>query len=134
MFEISVKTRFSAAHYLRGYSGSCSAVHGHNWDVQAFISGERLDQIGLLTDFRAVRKALEQVIEELDHGHLNELPGFADLNPTSENLAYYIYNKLGQSINDGRVRVSKVCVFETPDTMACYYESSDNAGREPCDD
>ncbi len=129
MFEISVKTRFSAAHYLRGYSGSCSAVHGHNWDVQAFISGERLDEIGLLTDFRAVRQALELVVDELDHGHLNELPGFATQNPTSENLARYIYQKLGQSINDGRIHVARVCVFETPDTMACYYETSGDGGK-----
>lgn len=124
MFEISVKTRFSAAHYLRGYNGSCSAVHGHNWDVQAFICGEQLDDIGLLVDFRAVRKALGLVMDELDHGHLNELSGFASQNPTSENLARYIYDKLGNAINDDRIRVSKVCVFETPDTMACYYETS----------
>lgn len=123
MFEVSVKARFSAAHNLRGYAGSCSEVHGHNWDVQVFICGEELDELGMLVDFRSVRGALNEIISGLDHRNLNDLPAFISDNPTSENLARYIYRELKKVIDDKRIHVARVCVFETPDTHACYGRS-----------
>jgi 6-pyruvoyltetrahydropterin/6-carboxytetrahydropterin synthase len=125
MFEIRVKTHFSAAHRLDGYPGDCARVHGHNWIVEAFVQTELLDDTGIGIDFRHVKKSLETVNARLDHRMLNEVPPFDRHNPTSENIAKYIFDELGAelaSIPDHAGRVSKVTVSETPGAGASYFE------------
>ena len=122
MFEISVRSRFSAAHHLKGYPGTCSAVHGHNWDVEVFLQGEELNDEGLLVDFRQLKEMLGEVIEQLDHADLNKLEAFAEENPSSENLARFLYKELSRRINCDRYGVSRVRVGETPETAASYVE------------
>ncbi len=122
MFELDVTREFSAAHFLRGYNGHCQNLHGHNWSVQVFVQAEKLDEIGISVDFVHLKKVLDGILSELDHHFLNELPGFADCNPTSENLARYIFKRLSSELNDGRVKVSKVRVCETATSGASYFE------------
>lgn len=122
MFEVYVKTRFSAAHSLKGYPGDCARVHGHNWVVEVFVQCKELDEIGIGIDFRDIKQAVKDVLEGLDHFHLNELPAFREVNPSSENISRFIYTELSKKLNSEAAKVSKVKVCETPGAGASYWE------------
>jgi 6-pyruvoyltetrahydropterin/6-carboxytetrahydropterin synthase len=122
MHELSIRTRFSAAHRLIDYEGNCASVHGHNWDVEVFVQGRRLDRQGLLVDFRKLKAAVKRVMDGLDHQDLNQHAAFRKRNPTSEHIAMFLYKELSADIDGARYRVSRVCVNETPDSRACYWE------------
>ena len=122
IFEINVKTHFSAAHSLRGYQGDCAGIHGHNWTVEVFVRCRELDEIGIGIDFRDVKQTVGDVLGGLDHFNLNEHPAFKEINPTSENIARFLYNELNKKLNSDKVKVSRVMVSETPNTGACYWE------------
>jgi 6-pyruvoyltetrahydropterin/6-carboxytetrahydropterin synthase len=120
MYEVRVKASFSSAHHLRGYEGSCESPHGHNWDVEVAVRGRRLDSLGMLVDFRKVRAAAREVMEELDHRDLNALEAFSDANPTSENIARHIFERLESRLNARTARVAWVRVHETAGASAEY--------------
>ena len=122
VFEVYVKTHFSAAHSLKGYPGDCARIHGHNWIVEVFVRCKRLDEIGIGIDFRDIKQAVKDVLEGFDHCNLNELPAFKHENPSSENIARFLYAELGVKLNSDVVRVSKVKVCETPEAGAFYWE------------
>jgi 6-pyruvoyltetrahydropterin/6-carboxytetrahydropterin synthase len=117
MYSIKVESSFSSAHNLRGYKGKCEELHGHNWKVEAVLKSSRLDKAGMLVDFTVVKKHLVAVLEELDHKYLNKVPYFSRVNPTSENIAYYIYKKL----RSRRLKVSAVTVWENATSAATYH-------------
>ncbi len=121
MFEIDIQREFAAAHNLRGYNGNCSSLHGHNWVVQAFVQAEDLDEIGIAIDFRSLKKEIDEILDELDHVCLNDLDAFKEINPTSEHLAKYIYEKLSKRFNSENVNVSKVRVCESQGSGATYF-------------
>ena len=122
VFEIYVQTHFSAAHALRGYPGDCARTHGHNWIIDVFVRCTALDEIGIGIDFRTIKRHVKDVLKDLDHVHLNDLPAFQDINPTSENIARFLYHELGQKLNSPHIRISKVKVSETPGAGAFYWE------------
>ena len=122
VFEVYVKSHFSAAHSLRGYPGDCARVHGHNWMVEVFVRCAELDDIGIGIDFRDIRAAVKEVLAGLDHRDLNDLPLFADQNPTSENIARFLYKELSRKLNTPKIRISRVKVSETPGAGAFYWE------------
>lgn len=122
VFEIYVQTHFSAAHALKGYPGDCARTHGHNWIIEVFVKCKELDEIGIGIDFRDIKQGVKGVVKHLDHFNLNELPAFKDLNPTSENIAKYLYKELSNKLNTGTVSVSKIKVSETPGAGALYWE------------
>lgn len=116
MYSIKVEASFSSAHNLRGYRGKCEELHGHNWRVEVVLAANRLDKTGMLVDFTIVKKHLSAVLEELDHKYLNNVPYFKKVNPTSENIAFYVYKKL----RSRRVKVSAVTVWENATSAATY--------------
>jgi len=119
MFEIMVEKSFSAAHFLENYIGPCANMHGHNYRVQVFAKGEKLDdKIGFLLDFRLVKKALDTIIKKLDHKVLNDI---LDFNTTAELLAHHFFKLLAQKFSN-RITISKVTIWETPTCSASYYE------------
>ena len=122
MYEIDIQREFSAAHTLKGYNGNCSALHGHNWTVQVIVSSPVLDDIGIAVDFRALKKELDIIITELDHTNLNEVAPFTKDNPTSEQLARYIFNRLSEKLNTENITVSKIRVCESPGSGATYFK------------
>ena len=122
IFEISVTTEFSAAHSLPGYPGNCAEVHGHNWTVEVFVRCRELNAIGIGIDFREVKRAIRESVEALDHSCLNEHPSFKELNPSSENIAKFLYRELSARINSENAKISRVKVSETPNTGAYYWE------------
>lgn len=113
-YELMVEETFSAAHQLRGYKGKCENLHGHTFRVQVFISGEKLDETGMLKDFTEIKAELKKVLEEFDHHNLNDLPVFAKQNPTAENLAREIFSKLSS------MKPSKVAIWESDKACASY--------------
>jgi 6-pyruvoyltetrahydropterin/6-carboxytetrahydropterin synthase len=121
MFELSIKTHFSAAHRLVGYAGPCANPHGHNWDVEVFVRGTHLNELGMLIDFTDIKEAVRMAMKEVDHCDLNQLPAFMRENPTSENLARYLHERLSETLNGKALKVFKVTVCETPRTTASYW-------------
>jgi len=124
MYEITIKAGFSAAHSLRDYEGPCSRVHGHNWVVEVVACGERLPPNGILVDFREIKQVTSEVLSRLDHTNLNEVPPFDRTNPTSENLARWIYEQVRERMATSDVTVRRVNVREAETSCASYFESA----------
>ncbi len=120
MYELTVIKQFSAAHQLREFRGNCERLHGHNWKVEVSLTGEELNDAGLLIDFREAKEATDRILEELDHSFLNELPHFRDQNPSSENIAAYIFEKLSSTLNNNQIKVTKVTAWESDSARASY--------------
>lgn len=123
MYEVMVQADFSAAHRLMEYSGKCESLHGHNWKVEAVVGSTRLNDIGMVIDFKEARERLNQVIRDLDHTNLNELPYFKEVNPTSENIAKHLYSRLSDLIKKKGLKVKRVLVWETDSSCASYFET-----------
>ena len=122
MYEVKIVTQFAAAHRLENFKGKCESLHGHNWKVEVFLGGKDLDGTGLLMDFGVVKARTKEVLEEIDHKYLNELAAFRDRNPSSENLACYLYERLGAIFNRDGVTVRRVNVWESDSSCASYYQ------------
>jgi len=123
MYELKIITQFAAAHRLENFCGKCEALHGHNWKVEVFISGDRLDAAGLLLDFGVLKARTRDILEEIDHKFLNELPAFMNQNPSSENLARYLFERLAAAVDGEGVKVSRVNVWESDTACASYFPS-----------
>jgi len=121
MFDIFIKTHFSAGHHLRDYPGNCERPHGHNWNVKVTVRASELDHLGMGIDFRTVKQAVAKVMDELDHCNLNEHPAFLDKNPSSENIALYIYYQLKTVLSSERYYLYSVTVGETEGTGVTYH-------------
>ena len=121
MYEIKIKTNFSAAHNLKNYKGKCEHLHGHNWIVEAVFSYEVLDKDGLAIDFRFAKKMVKDVVEKLDHSYLNKSPLLKKLNPTSENIARLIYMNVKKK--DSHIRY--ISVWENESSCATYSQEGD---------
>ncbi len=120
MFEVTIEQTFAAGHALRNYRGKCENVHGHNYRCQVTVEGRELDQIGLLVDFVTLKKALQTVIDRLDHQWLNDFPPFDVLNPSAENIAKYIYEEVNRDLQGDAVRLACVRLWETDTSSATY--------------
>ena len=75
------------AHNLRGYNGDCEKLHGHNWKVEVILKTEKLNELGMVMDFKIVKEKLEVILSRFDHSYLNELSEFKQENPTTENVS-----------------------------------------------
>lgn len=118
MYSLKVESYFSSAHNLRGYKGKCEELHGHNWKVEVTVAKRKLDKLGMVLDFKYLKKELDNILERLDHRYLNDLPYFKKVNPTSENIASYIYRNLKGIIAE----IQSVTVWESDNSSACYRE------------
>jgi len=120
MYRLSVSDSFSAAHRLCGYEGACRNLHGHNWKVKVCLASDTLDEIGMALDFGIIKSILAEVLDELDHAYLNDLPAFKDQNPTSENLARYIYERFERELADKPANVESVEIQESERSAVVY--------------
>ena len=123
MFELMIETHFSSAHQLRGYKGKCERVHGHNWKVQVYVLAERLNEIDITIDFHDLKKMTEEIVGQLDHSFLNDIFPFTEKNPSSENIAKWIYDSLRKRIDNDDISLSAVTVWESETASATYFES-----------
>ena len=139
MYRLKVKAAFDSAHFLCGYEGKCSNIHGHRWRVVAEIFSDALvddgQERGMVVDFSVFKEALKAEADELDHSLIiekNSLPaelfdmlcsnGFRivtlEFRPTAENLAAYFYKRLSEK----KLHIKEVSVYETPNNCAVYSE------------
>ncbi len=124
MYSLNVVSDFASAHTLRDYPGACSRMHGHNWKVEAEIEASQLDEVGMAVDFKVIRQAVKKLTDRLDHYYLNEIPPFDEINPTAENIAAYLYRGLSEALNDGRIRVRAITLWETERACVRYSEDT----------
>lgn len=123
MFTVSIETEFSAAHIIRGYNGQCSRPHGHNWKVTVEAKTDVLDNLGMSVDFYLLQKKTDEIIAQFDHRDLNTTPPFDKvLNPTSENIARYIFDELKKHL-PVQIKLSFVAIGETGKYIAKYSEA-----------
>ncbi|MBI3617563.1 MAG: 6-carboxytetrahydropterin synthase QueD [Candidatus Omnitrophica bacterium] len=120
MFELSVKSHIASAHSLTGYQGRCKNLHGHTWHIEAVIAGDDLDSIGMVADFALIKKQLNEFLMPLDHVCLNDLEYFKRNNPTTENIARYVYQNFAKVI--APLQIKRVQVWESETSSVVYFE------------
>ena len=118
MFYLTVETDFDSAHHLPEHKGKCKNLHGHTYKVKAEVSSKELTD-GMAVDFKILKDALNSVCDPFDHACLNDF----FTNPTAEEMARYIYDKLAASLP---VKVEKVYVWESPTSCAAYCRDGDD--------
>jgi 6-pyruvoyltetrahydropterin/6-carboxytetrahydropterin synthase len=123
-YTLKVVTDFAAAHTLRGYPGPCSRMHGHNWKLEVEVQANALDEVGMGLDFKVIKEAARLITAKLDHRYLNDIAPFDRVNPTAENIAAYLYQELSDVLNDARVRVQGITLWENE--RACVHYREDN--------
>jgi len=113
--RLSKKFRFESAHLLpRAPEGhKCRRLHGHSYQVELIVEGEVDAASGWLIDYAEIKEAFAPLHAQLDHHYLNEVEGLE--NPTSENLACWIWDRLRGKLPLSEVRVEETC------TSACSY-------------
>ena len=119
-----IRTSFAAAHCLKHYQGDCENLHGHNWKVEVAVIARELDKAGLGIDFKILKADTKVFLKTLDHKYLNELPAFSQQNPSSENLAFFLYQRLTTVLNRDGVKVSRVSVWESDTSRALFRRSA----------
>ncbi len=112
--------QIEAAHRLPNLPSEhkCSRLHGHSFRIEVHVSGEPGEQSGWVMDFADIKRAFQPLFDQLDHRYLNDIDGLE--NPTSENLAIWIWNRLVKPLPG----LSKVVVRETC-TSGCEYRGPD---------
>jgi 6-pyruvoyltetrahydropterin/6-carboxytetrahydropterin synthase len=123
MFTLEIEDHFSSAHQLRDYYGKCENLHGHNWRVKIAVRGATLPPNGMLVDFGDLKKMLAGELQRLDHCFLNELPPFDRVNPTSENLAAYLFRRLAPQFPAG-AELAAATVWESEKCRATFAEDA----------
>ena len=118
MFRLRIEAEFDSAHKIVGYEGKCKNLHGHTWKVEVFVLGKNLDKIGILVDYGILKQKLKEITEKLDHTYLNDAKEIG--NPTSENIAKYIFENL--KILPKNVILEKIRVWESPRSWCEYFE------------
>jgi 6-pyruvoyltetrahydropterin/6-carboxytetrahydropterin synthase len=122
-YEISAEVTFAASHQIRdeGAELGLEPLHGHNFRLEAFVSrpSGALPESGLVMDFLDLEEKLREVVAPYDHRHLNDLPPFDAVIPTTENLAHFFFGELEKRLPDG-VELRRVRVWEAPTYSATY--------------
>ena len=137
MYTLQTSACFDSAHFLKGYEGKCSNIHGHRWQVETTVASEDVHEEGqdrgMVVDFKILKETLMELTENLDHsliiekGSLKENTRLALLEegfrlvelpfrPTAENLATYFYHEMESK----GYRLVLVKVYETPNNCAAY--------------
>ncbi len=120
MFELSVDAHFAAAHLLYGYRGDCGRLHGHTWKVTATVAAKGNETLGMSMDFKDIAEKLDGIIALLDHRNLNDLEWFGEKNPTAENLAVFIFDRLDAEIAGPGIALRSVTVAESERYRVTY--------------
>lgn len=137
MYTLQTNASFDSAHFLKGYEGKCSNIHGHRWMVEVTVASDEVEadgQIrGMIVDFKVLKADLKQLVDELDHKMILEENSIqhstkqallsenfelveVPFRPTAENLAKYFYDRMEEK----EYQVVLVKVYETPNNCAGY--------------
>ena len=125
MYTISKKIEIAGAHKLDlPYDSPCERLHGHNWIIEVEVSCDTLTASGMVIDFSYLKEAMIRVIKiPFDHQNLNEVSELNGLNPTAENLAKWVAEKIQDDLTGYSkflLKVSKVSVQESEGNKAWY--------------
>lgn len=118
MYAISIERTFSAAHALRFLDGSEEEIHGHNWQVVVEVQRDGLDELGLVVDFHLVEQHLDGLLALMHNRNLNAHPAFVERNPSAENVAGYLFERLEAMLDIAPARLWSVTVSEAPGCRA----------------
>ena len=121
MFSISVERHFHASHQLTMPDGSKEPIHPHDWIVTATLNSEKLNNMGVVMDFRALQTMIDETVAEFNNKSLESIDYFQQNNPSAENVAKYIYEKLLIGLPEG-VKLQSVRVVEEPGCSAVFRE------------
>ena len=110
MYQVTKTLEISCSHVLKDHPGACARLHGHNYHIEVCCQAEALNEQGMVTDFGLIN----EIVNKYDHRHLNEFPEFEDMNPTAENIAYIICQRIPNCI--------WVSIEETGGNKAEYYK------------
>lgn len=114
MYKVSKRMEIAGSHQLSlDYESKCKNRHGHNWIVVVYVKSLELDKNGMVIDFTHVKKEIHDI---LDHNHINDV--ITDINPTAENMAKWIADKVNL-MRDGAV-CYKVTVQESEGNIATW--------------
>ena len=137
MYTLQSAAHFDSAHFLKGYQGKCSNLHGHRWKVEITVAAEALEETGqtrgMIVDFKTLKDDLNRLCDELDHCLIIEEGSLKvktlealmeedfkivemDFRPTAENMARYFFDEM--ELKGYQVILSKV--YETPNNCAGY--------------
>jgi 6-pyruvoyltetrahydropterin/6-carboxytetrahydropterin synthase len=133
MIYLTRKAEFSASHYYHNPEftpeenqrvfGKCSNLngHGHNYTLEVTVKGEVNASTGFVVDLKDLKETMNrEVVDAMDHRHLNkEVPEFAKLIPTTENLAIAIWRRLQPQLK--MAKLHRVRIYESPDLFADFY-------------
>jgi 6-pyruvoyltetrahydropterin/6-carboxytetrahydropterin synthase len=115
---ISKDVVFSGAHAVAFTHGGSERRHGHNWRLRVTVSASELDSAGMVMDFSELKREVKAILAPFEFRDLNETPPFDELNPTAEQIASLVFERLEETIGSGRLRVERVEVWETPRSSA----------------
>jgi 6-pyruvoyltetrahydropterin/6-carboxytetrahydropterin synthase len=124
---LTISTHFSAAHRLAPnlspeIYGKCTRTHGHNYHLEVTVKGKIDPRTGMILDSGALNRVVEDyVVQPFDHTCINDdIPYFAEIVPTTENIAQYIHNSLRSPIQELGAELHKVKLFESHQLWADY--------------
>ena len=120
MYEVTIKKSFSAAHILKEIGGKCEELHGHNFTVEVTVAAPSLNSEDLLIDFRLLKGWTNEILDGLDHKYLNEIDCFREMNPSSEQIARYIYDRLVEKVTPLNLSLTRVTVWESENARVSY--------------
>lgn len=138
MYTVKTKAHFDSAHFLKGYEGKCSNIHGHRWEIEIEVSGAPVEdgtKRGMVVDFSDLKKDLKAFADDLDHCLIIEKDSLKEttkaalddegfriielpFRPTAENLSKYVYDEMTKK----GYSVVRASVYETPGNCATYSE------------
>ena len=121
MFTIFKDFQFAAAHAIRGHTGGCENLHGHNYRVRVHVAAAELDALGMVIDFADLKAMVQEIVGPFDHRVINDVPPFDERNTTAERLAEYVFAEVARRLaGQERVRVERVEVWENDASCAVY--------------
>ena len=127
LYEVKIITDFAAAHQLRNFRGKCENLHGHNWKIEVVLRGWRLEESGVLVDFGEVKQTTREILTDLDHKYLNDLPFFQNQNPSSENIARYLFETLAARLDNSDRWMYRVSAWESNNACATFMRNGSEA-------
>lgn len=137
MYILKTEASFDSAHFLSGYSGKCSNLHGHRWKIEIEIESEELVSDGqcrgMIVDFGDLKSDLKELADSFDHAFIYEKGSLkaatidalkaesfrlieVEFRPTAENFSKYFYDIM----QDKGYNVRTLTVYETPNNCASY--------------
>jgi 6-pyruvoyltetrahydropterin/6-carboxytetrahydropterin synthase len=119
MFTVSIETQFRASHQLILPDGSKEPLHQHDWVVTAKVCSDKLDDVGLVMDFRQLKAMVNEITSGFDNIRLDSIDYFQQHNPSAENVAKYIFEKLEPKLPSG-VKLRSIKVVEEPGCFAKF--------------